>query len=379
METLTAGVDGGGAGSGLSRAGRRPEPGLGGRSEEGYAAGRANAEARPIRRSWSRVRAAQASARKAIQASNTEPYYADVLKGWQDKGAKPASAAIDIPGASPASVSSSADIRAGGYEGRNNVLIWNGSANGFVEYQVNVPADGLYEMQVSYRPVTGKGLRRPIIWNVLLDGKLPFREASSITLYRQWKDARPIKKDEEGDDIRPKSEEISGWKVQPLFDSGGAYADPLQWYLTKGTHTPRLEGYEPVAIESIRLAPPQKLKPYAEAAGAYPASKPVQADVLTLQAEEPEVKSDSAIQMVSDTDQRTVPLAKGKITFNSIGGKKWWNQNQELTWSFDVPESGKYKIGAHAAKFYLAKSVLPDDPHRRQGAVPGISDLPVPV
>lgn len=299
--------------------------------------------------------AAQASARKAIQASNTEPYYADVLKGWQDKGAKPASAAIDIPGASPASVSSSADIRAGSYEGRNNVLIWNGSANGFVEYQVNVPADGLYEMQVSYRPVTGKGLRRPIIWNVLLDGKLPFREASSITLYRQWKDARPIKKDEEGDDIRPKSEEISGWKVQPLFDSGGAYADPLQWYLTKGTHTLRLEGYEPVAIESIRLAPPQKLKPYAEAAGAYPASKPVQADVLTLQAEEPEVKSDSAIQMVSDTDQRTVPLAKGKITFNSIGGKKWWNQNQELTWSFDVPESGKYKIGLRTLQNFISQ------------------------
>ncbi|MCZ8515598.1 extracellular solute-binding protein [Paenibacillus filicis] len=295
------------------------------------------------------------SNRKLIQAADTEPYYADVLKGWLDKGAKPAEAPITIAGANPAAVSSGADIRPGSYEGKDNVLVWNGSSNGYVEYKVDVPADGLYEMQVSYRPVTGKGLRRPIVWNMMLDGKRPFRESSSITLYRQWRDARPIKKDQDGDDIRPKSEEITSWTVQPLFDSGGAYAEPLQWFLTKGTHTLRLEGYEPVAIESIRLQAPQKLKPYSEVAGTYPASKPVQAGSLTIQAEEPAIKSDSAIQMVSDSDQRTVPQANGYITFNTIGGKKWWNQNQALTWNFEVPESGKYKLGMRALQNFISQ------------------------
>lgn len=289
-------------------------------------------------------------AANTVKMTDTEPYYADVLKGWFDKGAKAAAASVEINAANPAAKSQDQNIVAGNYEGKNNVLVWNGTggSEGFVEYRFDVPADGLYELHVSYRPVTGKGLRRPIVWNVTVDGKRPFREASSITLYRGWKDVRPIKKDEEGDDIRPKSEEIAAWSTVPLYDSGGAYAEPLQWQFTKGSHTLRLEGFEPVAIESIKLAAPQITKPYSDVAKAYPQSKPVQAEVLTLQAEEPALKNDSAIQMVSDTDQRTVPLAKGNITFNSIGGKRWWSQNQELTWSFEVAESGKYKIAARA-------------------------------
>ncbi|TVY09692.1 extracellular solute-binding protein [Paenibacillus cremeus] len=294
--------------------------------------------------------AAKAPANNIISMSDIEPYYADMLKGWQDKGIKAGAAPIEINAANSSAKSQDQNIAVGNYEGKNNVLVWNGSGSGdgFVEYRIDVPADGLYEMNVSYRPVTGKGLRRPVVWDVTLDGKRPFRESSSITLYRQWKDASSIKKDEEGDDIRPKTEEITAWSVAPLMDSGGAYAGPLQWYFSKGSHTIRISGSEPVALESIKLTPPQVLKPYGDVSKAYPQSKPVQADVLTLQAESPAVKSDSAIQVTSDTDQRSVPLAKGRITFNSIGGKKWWNQNQELTWSFEVPESGKYKIATRA-------------------------------
>lgn len=285
----------------------------------------------------------------AVQLSESEPYYADSLKAWIGKGAKPATSTIEIKGSSPSAKSENQNITVGNYEGKSNVLVWNGgSGEGFVEYRVDVPADGLYEMQISYRPVTGKGLRRPIVWDMFVDGKRPFRETSSITLYRQWKDARPIKTDDEGDQIRPKSDEITTWMTTPLFDSGGAYAAPLQWFFSKGTHTIRMQGYEPIAIESIKLTPPQKLQSYADVAKAYPQSKPAAAEVITLQAEEPSIKSDSAIQMASDTDQRTVPLAKGKITFNSIGGKKWYNQTQELTWTIDIPESGKYKIATRA-------------------------------
>jgi ABC-type glycerol-3-phosphate transport system substrate-binding protein len=276
---------------------------------------------------------------------DTEPYYADVWKGWLEKGAKPATGTIELAAANKAVIQAMSDhITLGSYEGKPNTLQWTGTGNGWVEYKLDVPADGLYEMEVSYRPITGKSLRRPAVWNMSLDGKSPFREASSITLYRQWKDVRPIKKDDRGDDIRPRSEDISGWMVTSLRDSGGAYAEPLQWFLTKGTHVLRIEGYEPVALESIKLTPPKKLKTYAEVKAAYPGAKPIAADVLTIQAEEPAVKNDSSIQMASDTDMRTFPLATGNITFNSIGGKRWWNQNQELTWTLNVPESGHYKL-----------------------------------
>jgi ABC-type glycerol-3-phosphate transport system substrate-binding protein/uncharacterized protein YoxC len=288
----------------------------------------------------------QTNQRQAVKANEFEPYYADVLKGWQDKGLKEAAAAVELNAANVTNQSDPAAAVKGSLDGKNNVLLWNSPKESWIEYQLNVPADGRYEIQVSYRPLTEKGLRRPISWNVLLDGAHPFREASSISLYRQWKDALPVKKDDQGDDIRPKSVDISTWSWKPLIDSSGAYDQPLQWYLTKGTHTLRIQSFDPVALESIKLAPPTKQKSYKEVVAAYPQAKPVQANVVTLQAEEVTSKNDSSIQMVSDTDQRTVPLAKGKITFNSIGGKKWWDQNQEATWTLDVAESGKYKLAA---------------------------------
>ncbi|UQZ86501.1 Bacterial extracellular solute-binding protein [Paenibacillus konkukensis] len=290
------------------------------------------------------AKAAPTNQRQVVKANEFEPYYANVLKGWQDKGIKAGTASIEIKAADVSEKSDEAAATVGSYEGKSNVLLWNSPKESWVEYQVNVPADGLYEMQVSYRPYTGKSLRRPVNWDIKLDGAHPFREASSVALYRQWKDARPIKKDRDGNDIRPKSEDISNWSLQPLRDSGGAYSEPLQWYFSKGTHTIRLQSFDPVALESIKLAPQTKPKPYQDVAAAYPQSKPVEAETATLQAEDVEWKNDSAIQITSDTDPRTVPLAKGRITFNSIGGKKWYNQNQEITWTIDAPESGKYKL-----------------------------------
>jgi len=293
--------------------------------------------------------------RQVVKAAEVEPYYANVLKGWKDKGIKDGTGTVEISAAKPSGKSDESVAAVGNYEGKSNVLVWNSPRESWVEYQFDVPNDGLYEIHVSYRPFTGKGYRRPISWSVKLDGAHPFREASSITLSRQWKDDRPIKKDIAGNDIRPKSLDVSNWMVKPLIDSAGAYSEPLQWHFAKGTHTIRLTGHEPVALESIKLVPQTKLKPYKDVLAAYPQSKPVNAEVATLQAEEVTVKSDSAIQMVSDTDQRTVPLAKGRITFNSIGGKKWFDQNQEVTWTIEAPESGKYKIAMRALQNTIAQ------------------------
>lgn len=285
-----------------------------------------------------------------------EPYYADLFKTWQAKGVKPAASPIEIRAAAPSGRSDETAISAGSYGGKNNVLLWNGTGDGWVEYRFDVPADALYEVHVSYLPIAGKGSRRPVVWNVTLDGSRPYREASSIMLYRRWKDVRPIKQDEDGNDIRPRSEEIPEWSVKPLVDSGGAYAEPLQWLFSKGAHTLRFEGSEPVALESVRLVPAQKLKPYQETAASYPSTKSVQAPLQMLQAEEMQIKSDSAIQITSNTDSRTVPPAAGRITFNTVGGaKSWINQNQEITWTFEVSETGKYKLAMRSLQNFISQ------------------------
>jgi ABC-type glycerol-3-phosphate transport system substrate-binding protein len=289
-----------------------------------------------------------ANERQVVKVSDFEPYYAEMLASWQQKGIKAGDAAIDIKGSAPSAQSDPSVATIGSYEGKNNVLIWNSPKESWIEYTIDMPKDGLYEIQVSYRSVTGSAARRPISWDVQLDGKHPFREASSIALYRQWKDDSPIKKDIDGNDIRPKSLDISTWVTKPLIDSGGAYAQPLQWYFSKGTTKLRLQGYEPIAIEAIKLVPQALIPLYKDAAATYPQSKPSQAEAITIQAEKVASKNDSSIQMVSDSNPRSIPAYKGRILFNTIGGKKWWDQNQEITWDIDIPESGKYKLATRA-------------------------------
>ncbi|MBW7461733.1 ABC transporter substrate-binding protein, partial [Paenibacillus sepulcri] len=73
-----------------------------------------------------------------------------------------------------------------------------------------------------------------------------------------------------------------------------------------------------------------------------------EAEAITLQAEDFAYKNDTSIKLFSDRNPRSVPRAKGRITYNTVGGARWVEQNQEITWSFEVNESGRYKFGFRA-------------------------------
>jgi len=277
-----------------------------------------------------------------------EPYYADVLREWRSAGLKPASRAFAIDAAKPSAVSDESVFRVGRVDDVDGALIWESTEESWVEYRFTAPEDGLYEIRVAYRPLTGGGWTRPIVWDITLDGVRPYRETSSITLYRLWRDRLPVKVNEDGDQIRPTSEDISTWMTKPLIDSGAAYALPLRWALTAGEHTLRIAGYEPVALKEIAFVPPTEPKPYAEVRAAYPDTGETKGDSVVIQAEIMTSKNDSSIQMFWDRDYRTVPRAKGRITYNTVGGLRWDWPNQEITWEFEVPATGRYKIALRA-------------------------------
>ncbi|WP_256865494.1 extracellular solute-binding protein [Paenibacillus sp. 32352] len=285
----------------------------------------------------------------------TEPYYASVLKTWQEQNIPNAKSDVAIRATTPSAQSDPGSTARGSLEGKPDVLLWKGSQASWIEYQFQVPAAGLYEIHASYHPLPGNGVGNPIVWDVALDGRRPFREASSITLYREWTDARPILKNEDGDEVRPRSYELATWRVKPFIDSEGAYAEPIKWYFTAGSHTLRINGLEPVALEELRLVPPQKIYTYREVSASYPLTPPVQARVLTLQAEDLAYKNDTSIKLFYDTDPRTVPESRGRITYNTVGGRRWLYQNQEIVWSFDVPESGKYKLALRSLQNAIAQ------------------------
>lgn len=81
----------------------------------------------------------------------------------------------------------------------------------------------------------------------------------------------------------------------------------------------------------------------------------IDGEILTLQAEEFASKNDTAIKLFSDKNSRTLPRYTGRIKYNTVGGPRWLEQNQEITWSFDVPETGLYKIGFRALQNTIAQ------------------------
>lgn len=299
--------------------------------------------------------AAAAEAQAAATDEPGDPYFLDKLTEWKQKGASDEHRGkVSLPAASYSRASEGAHVGAGTVDGQAEVLDWRLENEEWIEYDFTVEQAGLYRIDLKYRPVTDDNRRRPILLNVSFDGRNEFLEARSVTLDRRWKDPFPASLDSNGDQIRPMAEDISGWMTTTLRDSGGAYVDPLQWYLTPGKHTLRFTSNEPFALASIELSAPDQVPNYetvrnANAAGSEgsPGGEPI-----VIEAEQADWKSVSSISLRYDNEIDSTPYKRGNITYNTVNGSRWSSGNGEISWTFDVPESGYYKIGLRVMQNY---------------------------
>ncbi|MFD2662889.1 extracellular solute-binding protein [Paenibacillus thailandensis] len=291
-------------------------------------------------------------------ASNDfEPYFSEKLKAWTEQGAKPASRTITVPGTDVAGHSEQSLHRAGRYAGKDNVLIWDNSSTNWIEYEVEIGEAGLYQIDLSYHAYDSSNGNaknyRPAVFAVTVDGEFPFMEARSIGFPRLFRDAMPIRKDEYGDDIRPRPEEIDAWIDRPFRDNSGSYAAPLQWYLDEGKHTIRLQTHGSIVIDKLVLGPPQSAPDYEPVSGTDERSAGKTAgEAIVVEAEMMHEKNDVSLQMDVDQDAMTTPKAGGRQIFNAVGGNRWETGGEAITWKFSVPEDGYYKIGARVFQGY---------------------------
>lgn len=283
--------------------------------------------------------------------TNFEPFYLQTLEDWTKKGYTNSTSTFKIAGGEFSGQSLKL-AESGSYQGKNNVLLWKSDRDNWVEYKVKVDKAGLYQMNLQYYPYSVGSAstlnRRPVSLAVSIDGGFPYREARAVTFRKLFKDELPIKQDENGDDIRPRSLSVDRWLDEPFRDNNGAYSEPLKWYLPQGEHTIRLSGSEPIAISGITIAPPESYVDYKTYAAKLPEDKGSAKDVIRFEAENMTTKNDAAIQIAVDKDALTLPAAGAHETFNTVGGSRWQLGGQKVTWAFTVPESGRYKISMRA-------------------------------
>ncbi|MFD0714575.1 extracellular solute-binding protein [Paenibacillus sp. GCM10027626] len=228
--------------------------------------------------------------------------------------------------------------------------------SGLIEWEINVPTSGLYNIELLYYPVEGKG--NSIERLVSIDGKVPYYEAQYINLSRIWKDEGEIEQDRKGNDVRPKQVEAPKWRKAVLHDLLGYYNDPLLFYLDKGQHTIGLQSVrEPMVLNNIRIYKAEELKPYSEVKAGYEALGYKEADVepVKIQAQNSYEKSDNTLYPLNDRSSAlTDPQDPSKLRLNSIGGDKWKMPGQWISYRFNVEKDGLYKISTRFKQNKLA-------------------------
>lgn len=175
-----------------------------------------------------------------------------------------------------------------------------------VEWEFDVPQDGLYTIQVDYFPTSGKS--SSIIRTVYIDGELPFEQMRSVVFDRVWVDKKDadgntIRVAPNGNEIRPEQIEAARWQTTYLKDSIGYYPEPFQFYFTQGKHTLRFEAVrEPMEIGSIVLCQMKQPPAYQQAKQDFDQRqlKPAQAEPVKLQGERADTKSDPMLVPIYD-------------------------------------------------------------------------------
>ncbi|MDQ6418417.1 extracellular solute-binding protein [Paenibacillus sp. LHD-117] len=227
---------------------------------------------------------------------------------------------------------------------------------GTIEWEVEIPKDGLYNM--SLRFFTPEGKASAIERQLLIDGETPFAGAGSLLFPRTWvNENEKIEQDNRGNDIRPRQVEAARWQEAPFKDSDGYYEEPYSFYFTAGHHRISLVSLrEPAIIDTIEISQINQPPTYEELLREYREKgyKEVGGEMIKVQGEAAVYKSSPTLYPITDRSSPTTePQSITEVKINSIGGLNWRMPGESITWHFEVPQDGLYKIGLKSRQEYL--------------------------
>lgn len=227
---------------------------------------------------------------------------------------------------------------------------------GTIEWDVTIPTDGLYNMSLRY--FTPEGKASSIERQLLIDGATPFLGAGSLLFPRTWTNEKEqIEQDNRGNDIRPRQVEAARWQEMPFKDSDGFYEEPYSFYFSAGHHKISLVSRrEPVIIDTIEISQINQTRTYEELLRQYKEKgyQEASGEMIKVQGEAAKYKSSPTLYPITDrTSPTTEPQSISEVKINSIGGYNWRMPGESVTWQFEVPQDGLYKIGLKSRQEYL--------------------------
>lgn len=236
-----------------------------------------------------------------------------------------------------------------GLGGRDvDALLWDQEET-WLAWEFEVPETGLYSLVFEYFPLEGK--RATMQRDIKVNGEYPFNEAKRIIFTRTWRDSAPPTQDNQGNDIRPRQEEVLVWRTSYFRDPDGTYREPFLFLFHEGVNRIEMNAIrEPMALAAIHVVSPPKVPTYAEVKAEYErlGYKPVENRLIKIQAEHTYLKADPTLRMEFGWNPTVEPPARSNYRLNQFGGHRWRQGDKWVQWKFEVPEDGLYKIGFKA-------------------------------
>ena len=247
------------------------------------------------------------------------------------------------------------------YDGMNGSSVLTGE-DSLIEFEVQVPKSGFYNLSLLYYPIEGKN--SDIQRSIFVDGKLPFEELALVNFTRVWQSnvdntvvdengvlIKTWEKDNQGNDIKPKTVEAPEWQTRYVYDSDGYITTPLYLYLEAGQHTISLLSLkEPMLIHKIVLDNGEDIQSYDDVKTKWDAAggKDTSAHKITIEAEYATKTSSQMLYPQQDQSSPAVsPASEKALLNNTIGGNSWRLVGQWIEWDFEVPEDGYYNISVY--------------------------------
>ncbi len=222
-------------------------------------------------------------------------------------------------------------------------------------WKVEVPVAGLYNIRLDYLTTESRGI--DIERELAINGEVPFSGASTLCFSRQWTDQGEIRKDNQGNDIRPTQVEVHEKQSAFCRDDMGYQTEPYAFYFNEGENELTLRAVnEPVTLCGITLTPIEKFATYAEYTAAQPqtaAGETAKDFSLTIQGETAKLRSQPSLYARYDrSSSLTEPYSVDHTILNYIGGDPWTHPGEWIQWDFEVPEDGYYNISIKARQIY---------------------------
>ncbi|MGD9909214.1 MAG: ABC transporter substrate-binding protein [Candidatus Izemoplasmatales bacterium] len=218
---------------------------------------------------------------------------------------------------------------------------------GSVTYTVNVNTAGLYAIYVDY--YVKENVLNNLTVAVSVNGETQFDDALTVDVPLLWEDdSKTFVLDTYGDESLPAQSRVLAWQELPLYNNTYSTSEPLYFYFEEGNNTITIDNVLSGAVlfGDLRVASPVATPSYATYISNFNGvSHP--ADTIQVNATAYINKNSSYVRLYSFQSPSVSPFDAVNKKLNVINGEAWYRSGQEVTYEFNVTQTGLYEINLH--------------------------------